>query len=593
MKAIASIFEALSAAILLLIRSGLRLARSVTIITPADQSQQSTPIDFEVGFSRRANINNWEAKLDGQDIKSVFTVAGNRATASSASPGFPYLASGSAHTFLAVAPWPFVFNNSHQVSFNMVQLPLSFTPSTLSLDISSPVIVTLNIPNGAPPNFDVTIQSNSPNVTINNQQSVTISVPLNATSQTFTVQGTQAGTYMLTASFPGYQSAMMPVTVNPPAVTALSPTSGPVGMQVSVTGTGFAPSHSVSFAGSNVSTTFVSATEVQFKVPQHSVGAHPVTVAGGVGSQAFTLTAGALTVSPVPLDMLIGADIPLTVSLPLAAPPGDVDLIATATPTGVIQLAGQGQLSYSRGSFNDTVLITPQDIGSGTITVSGDGYTTASVPFTVSFGTPQCGVRARAQGGVEFVSPPGSNNVVGFLSAPNVPGRIETAPGGARAVVQYSNGIAFVDLVNCDSLGNFQSSTIPLNNFAFSADGRFFVADWFHASQNDGLVAYNLVDGSQLFNPLTTTSNSLNVLIAGDSMGTFAFWVTSTNTPQGAQPQLSIHALNGAPTSCFVGNVPSNNLTVSMSGGVATIQFLGISPPQTWRVQANNCSLLP
>ena len=435
--------------------------------------------------------------------------------------------------------------------------------------------------------------------------------PPAATRPQATFSGLAAGSHTLTASaetlqywflFPycgqGSDTVTFTVTGPPPppipppsSVSSLTPTSGIVGILVSVGGAGFAASHAISFSNRSVATTFISSTELQFRVPQQPVGSHNVAVAG-VGPQSFSLTAGTLSVSPSPISLLYGSNVTLSVTLPLAAPPGGVDLTVMATSAGIIQLAGQGRLNYSQGASNDTVLITPQDVGSATITISGDGYTTASIPFTVSLGTPQCGVRARAQGGVEFVNPPGSNNVVSSLPSTQAAGRIETAPGGARAVVQYLNGIAFVDLVNCTSLGSFQSSTIPLNNFAFSSNGRFFAADWFHATQNDGLVAYKLVDGSQLFSR-NTTSNSLNVLIAGDSTGDFAFWVTSTNTPQGAQPQLSIHALSGAPASCFVGNVPSNNMTISMSGGVATIQFMGIFPQQTWRVQANNCNVLP
>lgn len=174
-------------------------------------------------------------------------------------------------------------------------------------------------------------------------------------------------------------------------------------------------------------------------------------------------------------------------------------------------------------------------------------------------------------------------------------GRITTAPGGTHVIVEIpigaAAGIGFMDLVTCTSLG-FHSRTIPLNMFAFSNDGRFFAADWFHAINNDGLLAYNLVNGSSLFE-IDVTSNSLNVLIAGDSTGTFAFWVTSRNTPRGAQPELSIHALSSAPASCSVGNVPSNNIAVSMLGGVATIHFMGIFPQQTWRVDAVRCRRLP
>ncbi len=388
-----------------------------------------------------------------------------------------------------------------------------------------------------------------------------------------------------------YSLSVLASPIPPPtSVTALAPASGPVGTSVAVSGTGFHSSHPVRFGGSTVSSTHINATEKQFQVPQRATGSHAVNVAG-VGALSFGLTTSTLGVAPASVTLLWGGSETLTVTLPLAAPPGGVDLNATASPSGLLQVSGQGNLHYSTNNTGDSLQLSTSGLGSGTITVSGAGYSSANIPFSISMGTPQCSVRARAAGGVEFVSLT-TGSVVGSLSSTQVPGRIATAPGGARAVAQYLNGISFLDLVNCSGLGSFQSSTIPLNNFAFSGDGQFFAADWFHNSQNDGLVAYWLADASQLFSR-NTTSNSLNVLIAADATGAFAFWVTSTNTPGGAQPQLGIHALTDAPDSCFVGNVPSNNISVSMLGGTATVEFSGVPGNPNWQIRTSGCQVLP
>jgi IPT/TIG domain len=374
----------------------------------------------------------------------------------------------------------------------------------------------------------------------------------------------------------------------PTSVTAVAPSSGIVGTPITLTGSGFHPSHGVKVGSSNVSSTHVSTTQKTFKVQQKAPGNFSVQVAGVSGPQ-LTINPGTLSTTPSPVNLAWNGSETLTVNLPLPAPPGGVDLTATPLPAGILQLSSSGNLAFSSGNSSQTLQISTANIGTGTLSVAGIGYTTVSIPFTVSLGAPQCSARPRAAGGVEFVSL-ASGSVVSVLTSTSTPGRVVAAPGGARAVAQYTTGISFLDLVNCSGLGSFQSSTIPLVNFAFSGDGQFFAADWFHNTQNDGMLAYRLVDASQLFSR-NTTSNSHNVKVAGDSAGHYVFWITSTNTPQGAQPQLGIHALTNAPGSCFFGNIANTNFSVVMSGGVATLNFGGGNP--AINVRASDCQLMP
>lgn len=244
--------------------------------------------------------------------------------------------------------------------------------------------------------------------------STTILANTTSSSQ-FAIAGQVGGSATVTAAATGFQNGTLAVNVRPvlpppPSVSSITPMSGIVGTLVRVGGTGFAQNHIISFGNRSVATTFVIATELQFRVPQRSVGNHNVMVANVIGPQSFALTAAVPIAAPSPISLLYGSNVTLSVTLPLAAPPGGVDLIVTAMPpAGVIQLAGRGSLNYSQGRLDSTVVITPQDVGSGTITVSGDDYTTASVPFTVSLGNPQCGARAGTgfQRGVELVNPPG------------------------------------------------------------------------------------------------------------------------------------------------------------------------------------------
>ncbi len=373
----------------------------------------------------------------------------------------------------------------------------------------------------------------------------------------------------------------------PPSLNFITPTDGIVGTLVRVNGSSFSNNHSVRFNNRSVFTTFVNSSELQFHVPQNPAGNYDISVEGA-GTQSFSLIEGLPNVSPSPLNILYDTNVVAEISLPLAAPPGGVDLTSEATPSGIIELSNRGRLNFSEGDLTDRVSLVPQCVGSGSFTTSGEGYTTTSTPFSVTFAPPNCGVRARPQGGVLLTDISDPNRIINNIPASEVPGRIQRDPTGARAVLQYLSGIAFVDLVNCSSLGGFHSVGIPPLIFTFSSNGGIFAADWQHTTENDGFMAFNLCDGSFLFNE-TTTSTSQNLLIKGDSTGTFFFWVTSRNTSQGSKIDLGIFDLSGT-RRCFEQNVPSNNFTISMSGGTAMLEFIGIYPSVTWNYEINHCS---
>ncbi len=84
-----------------------------------------------------------------------------------------------------------------------------------------------------------------------------------------------------------------------PTVTSFTPTSGPMGTTVTVTGTGFAAPTKVSFGGITVTATVVSATKLTLKVPATAPSAKlVVTTPGGKATSSGTFTVlagGALT----------------------------------------------------------------------------------------------------------------------------------------------------------------------------------------------------------------------------------------------------------------------------------------------------------
>ena len=89
---------------------------------------------------------------------------------------------------------------------------------------------------------------------------------------------------------PGNVTSSVALTILPPAptVTAVSPNKGSPkgGIDVTITGTGFAGASSVSFGGEAAGFTFVSSTEISAVVPPHAVGTVDVTVTTPSGTSA-------------------------------------------------------------------------------------------------------------------------------------------------------------------------------------------------------------------------------------------------------------------------------------------------------------------
>ncbi|GEM_PF-7132640 len=83
-------------------------------------------------------------------------------------------------------------------------------------------------------------------------------------------------------------------TANAPTLSSLSPTSGTAGTTVDATGTGFISANTVRFGASDVSSTRISDTRLQFNVPQAAANSYDVSVKNANGESSkmsFTLQA--------------------------------------------------------------------------------------------------------------------------------------------------------------------------------------------------------------------------------------------------------------------------------------------------------------
>jgi hypothetical protein len=132
----------------------------------------------------------------------------------------------------------------------------------------------------------VTFNGTASTFSVNSDSQLTATVPAGATSGAIAVT-TAAGTGTSSASFTVTAAAAAP------AITSISPTSGPVGTVVAITGSNLTGATSVKFSGVSASFTVVSATRINATVPSGArSGSITVTTPGGsaTSSQSFRVT---------------------------------------------------------------------------------------------------------------------------------------------------------------------------------------------------------------------------------------------------------------------------------------------------------------
>lgn len=224
----------------------------------------------------------------------------------------------------------------------------------------------------------------------------------------------------------GTVSFNYPVINPPPVLTSLSPasvTAGALPMTLTLTGTGFNPSTTATFNGSNALVTYVSATQISFELTQGELataGTDPVIVTnpgpGGGASAAVNFTVSPIVNPPPTLTAISPAS-----------------LTAGAAPT-TLTLTGTGFNGATVASFNGnaqtTTLISSTQVS---ILLSAGELATAGVmPVVVSNPTPGGG----ASGVVNFVLDNPTPAITSFSPT--------TAPVGASSQTLTITGTGFV-----------------------------------------------------------------------------------------------------------------------------------------------------
>jgi IPT/TIG domain/Proprotein convertase P-domain len=203
-----------------------------------------------------------------------------------------------------------------------------------------------------------------------NPTHITVTVPAGATTGTIAVT-TPGGSATSAASFT--------VTVLPaaPTVSGFTPSSGPVGTTVTLTGTGFTGATAVAFHGVAATFTVNSATKITATVPSGATtGTIAVTTPGGTATSAASFTVTVLPAAP-------------TVS-GFTPSSGPVGTTVTLTGTGLSGATGVKfngvAATFTVNSATKITATVPAGATTGQVTVTTPGGTAASATsFTVVF----------------------------------------------------------------------------------------------------------------------------------------------------------------------------------------------------------------
>jgi hypothetical protein len=212
--------------------------------------------------------------------------------------------------------------------------------------------------------------------TITSDTALQATVPPGATSGPITVTA-PAGSATSASSFS---------VVNPPAITSFSPTSGPAGTTVTISGSGFTGATAVAFNGVAAGFTVTSDTAIQATVPSSATtGLISVSAAGGTASSASSFA----VVSPPAI----------TSFSPGSGPAGTTVTISGTNFTGATAVTFSGVAASFKITSNTAIQATvPPGAASGPISVSTPAGTATSAssfavvnPPSISSFTPTSG----------------------------------------------------------------------------------------------------------------------------------------------------------------------------------------------------------
>src|SRR5213594_2109396 len=350
-------------------------------------------------------------------------------------------------TLLNVTLGPFTSTGIHHL--NVVNpAPGGGTSNTVDFTvIASTTTITSFTPTTGPTGSSVTISGTnftgatavlfngvSASFTVTSATTIQATVPAGATTGPLKVT-TPGGTATSASSF------TVSIPINPPAITGFTPTTGPAGTSVTISGTNFTGATAVKFNGTSASFTVTSATAIQATVPAGATsGPITVTTPGGTAtsSGSFTVVNGPVISGFTPASGPVGTSVTISgsgftgatavafngtsASFTVTSATAIQATVPAAATTGPLKVTTPGGTATSTSSFTVSIpptitSFTPTTGPTGTsVTISGTNFTGAttvrfngvSATFTVSSATAiQATVPAGATTGPLTVTTPG------------------------------------------------------------------------------------------------------------------------------------------------------------------------------------------
>jgi RHS repeat-associated protein len=348
---------------------------------------------------------------------------------------------------------------------------LSLTPAPASLrqGDSLAFTVTSAAPSDAGGLVVTLTQSGTGSVTVPQ----TVLIPEGLSSTTFTVTGAAIGSVTVTATAPIRlpASSTLTVTIGVPTVTGFTPTSGPVGTAVTITGTKFdattTSKNAVKFNGTSAIVSTVTTTSITTTVPQGATtGSITVTTPQGTGTspQPFTVTPRQdFTLSAVPAQatVLQGGQTSYVLNVTgIGTFTGLVSLSVTGLPTGVTAQFTSPALTAGQNTILVLTATAATPVGAVSFVLNG----TASLDTGTQTKTVLLLLQVLASGGQTAVSGQFLSTVDGS-PIPNVQANL-----GAIQSVTDAGGNFLLQNVPAGTQKIIFSGTQPNGGFMYSAD---------------------------------------------------------------------------------------------------------------------------
>src|SRR5256886_2740673 len=446
---------------------------TVSITSPAANATLSGTANLTASASDNVAVASVQFKVDSANTGAAvtaapYTYALNTAALSNGNHTLTAVATDTSGNTASSAGVPVSVNNA------------THAPSIASLNPASGLVgmsVTITGANFGMTQGTSTVTFNGIAATPTSWAATSIVVPVAA--------GATTGNVVVTVGGVASNGVSFTVTVPPPSITGLNPTSGVLGTSVTITGANFGASQgtsTVTFNGIGATPTSWSVTNIVVPVPAGATTGNVVVTVGGVASNgvSFTVTTPGPSITGLnPTSGLVGASVTITgANFGATQGTSTVKFNGTAaTPT----------------SWSATSIVTPVPTGAttGNVVVTVGGVASNGVTFTVQTDT--------TAPTVTITAPANNSSVSGTITLTAT----ATDPDSAVSFVQFQ--------VNGANVGAKLTSTpysISLDTTTLSNGGHTLTAVAQDPSANQGTSPPVSITVSN-----TTTSSSTITLV--------------------------------------------------------------------------------